>query len=262
LAGWQEAAQEDTAMRRRGWLGAVAVLVVVLVAGGVAAWLVLGGGPRSGEVRDEAMRAGRTAASFPAADEDFFHAMDGGVALSAAEIAGRDMWNVWTGGNDRLWDVMTRASFGGFDLLKTLSSYPGMKYGRDNRFAWLGVINEPCFEKATGPDPKRFGLWLDHRAAGCAADPFENAQKYPGGADWRARHDAAGQVVLWRGHRRGRAAAVPESGFRRGGGEEMGSEAVLRRSQLLSLERPGAAVSCRHGLRFLPYRFQPGAAAG
>jgi hypothetical protein len=180
LAGWQEAAQEDTAMRRRGWLGAVAVLVVVLVAGGVAAWLVLGGGPRSGEVRDEAMRAGRTAASFPAADEDFFHAMDGGVALSAAEIAGRDMWNVWTGGNDRLWDVMTRASFGGFDLLKTLSSYPGMKYGRDNRFAWLGVINEPCFEKATGPDPKRFGLWLDHRAAGCAADPFENAQEYPG----------------------------------------------------------------------------------
>lgn len=167
-------------MRRGRWLGAGAVLLVVLVAGGVGAWLALGGGPRPGEVRDEALLAGRDAASFPAADEDFFHAMDGGVALSPAEVAGRNMWNVWTGGNDRLWDVMTRASFGAFDLLKTLSSYPGMKYGRDNRFAWLGVLNEPCFEKATGPDPTRFGLWLDHRAAGCAADPFENVQKYPG----------------------------------------------------------------------------------
>jgi hypothetical protein len=165
-------------MRRGLWIG---VAVVVVVAGGVVAWLALGGGgPQPGTVRDEAMLAGRTGASFPAADEDFFHDMDNGAALSPAEVAGRNMWAVWTGGDDRLWDFMTHASFGAFDLLKTLSSYPGMPYGRDNRFAFLGVINEPCFERATGPDPKHYGLWLDRRAAGCQPDPFENAQKYPG----------------------------------------------------------------------------------
>src|SRR5690242_3458201 len=72
--------------------------------------------PQSGEVVDEAMAAHRSAASFPAADEDFFHDMDGGIALSPAEIKGRDMWLVWTGGNDRFWDVITQKAFGSFDL--------------------------------------------------------------------------------------------------------------------------------------------------
>src|SRR5262249_60673946 len=44
----------------------------------------------------------------------------------------------------------------------------------------LGLVNEPCFEKATGPDPQRFGLWLDRRRADCPPDPFENERKYPG----------------------------------------------------------------------------------
>ena len=57
--------------------------------------------PQSGEVPDEARAAGRTAASFPHADEDYFHDMDGGIALTADEIKGRNMWLVWTGGNDR-----------------------------------------------------------------------------------------------------------------------------------------------------------------
>ena len=47
---------------------------------------------------DEAMRAGRSAASFPAADEDYFHDMDGGVALTPDEVKGRNTWIVWTGG--------------------------------------------------------------------------------------------------------------------------------------------------------------------
>ena len=34
--------------------------------------------------------------------------------------------------------------------------------------------------KATAPDPKRYGLWLDHRDPSCSPDPFENEQKYPG----------------------------------------------------------------------------------
>src|SRR4051794_36892899 len=35
--------------------------------------------PKPGTVLDEAMQAGRTAASFPAADEDYFHDMDGAL---------------------------------------------------------------------------------------------------------------------------------------------------------------------------------------
>ncbi len=41
-------------------------------------------------------------------------------------------------------------------------------------------MNEPCFEKPTGPDPNRYGLWLDKRSADCPPDPFENEAKYPG----------------------------------------------------------------------------------
>src|SRR5262245_38555286 len=57
------------------------------------------------------------------------------------------------------------------------------KSTRDNRWIYLGLVNEPCFEKATGPDEKRFGLWLDRRRSAsseCPPDPFENEQKYPG----------------------------------------------------------------------------------
>ena len=135
-----------------------------------------------GHVQDEAMRAGRPATSFPAADENYFHAMDGAVEMSPGEIKGRNMWLVWSGGNDRFWDVLTDNSFGTFDLLKTISSAPGLKYSRDNRWEYFGVINEPCFEKATGPDPQHFGLWLDKRRANCPEgnDPFDNPAKYPG----------------------------------------------------------------------------------
>jgi hypothetical protein len=90
------------------------------------------------------------------------------------------MWIVWTGGDDRLWDDLTNLTFGNFDLLKILSSYPGLKYSRDNRWNYFGLVNEPCFTKATGPNPQRYGLWLDVRDPNCPADPFENAEKYPG----------------------------------------------------------------------------------
>lgn len=138
----------------------------------------------SGCVQDEATRAGRSVESFPAADEDYFHDMDQGpggvIPFGQDEIKGRDMWLVWTGGDDRLWDMMTVNSVGTFDLLKTISSYPGLKAWRGNRWDYLGLVNEPCFKQASGPDPKRFGLWLDTRDPSCPADPFEDEQKYPG----------------------------------------------------------------------------------
>src|SRR6266403_2211686 len=132
------------------------------------------------QVIDEARKAGRTAQSFPAADEDYFQGMDGGVALTSDEVKGRNMWLVWTGGNDRLWDKLTNLTYGAFDLLKILSSSPGLKYSRDNRWNYLGLVNEPCFTKATGPNPQRYGLWLDVRDPNCPPDPCENAEKYPG----------------------------------------------------------------------------------
>jgi hypothetical protein len=134
----------------------------------------------AGKVLDEARQAGRTAESFPAADEDYFADMDGGLALSPEEVKGRNTWIVWTAGNDRLWDRLTARSFGGLDFLKSISSHPKLKFGRDTRWSYLGLVNEPCFEKAEGPDPERFGLWLDKRRDDCPADPFANAEKYPG----------------------------------------------------------------------------------
>ncbi len=154
--------------------------IFVLVAGLAVAAVGCQNEPRPGTVRDEAMLAQRTVASFPAADEDYFHDMDGGLALSPEEIKGRNMWIVWSGGNDRLWDTLGTASFGALDLLKILSSSPGLKFSRDNRWSYLGLVNEPCFVKATGPDPQRFGLWLDKRDPNCPPDPFENESKYPG----------------------------------------------------------------------------------
>ena len=130
--------------------------------------------------KDEAMRAGRTAESFPAADEDYFHDMDGAIALSTDEIKGRNMWLVWTGGNDKMWDTLTVTSLGTLDLLKTISSRPGLKASRANRWLYLGLVNEPCFKQATGPESDRYGLWLDVRDPSCGSDPFENETKYPG----------------------------------------------------------------------------------
>ncbi|MGH9665322.1 MAG: hypothetical protein ACRD9L_12945, partial [Bryobacteraceae bacterium] len=121
-----------------------------------------------------------TAESFPAAADDYFHDMDGGMALTPAEIKGRNSWIVWSAGNDVLWDKLTVASFGALDFLKTISSHPSLKFSRDHRWEYFGLVNEPCFTKPAGPDPKRFGLWLDQRVPGCPADPFENEQKYPG----------------------------------------------------------------------------------
>jgi hypothetical protein len=139
-----------------------------------------GNQPKPGTVLDEARQANRAATSFTAADEDYFHDMDGGIALTPEEIKGRNMWIVWTGGDDRLWDKLNASSFGALDFLKTLSSHPGLKFSRENRWNYLGLVNEPCFDKATGPDPNRYGLWLDKRSASCPPDPFENESKYAG----------------------------------------------------------------------------------
>ena len=115
-------------MAHRLWRGSQLLLATSLLA--LSAWLA--GQARAQAVIDEARQAGRSAQSFPAADEDYFHAMDGGIALTPDEVKGRNMWILWTGGNDRAWDELSVLTFGAFDLLKTLSSHPSLKYSRDN----------------------------------------------------------------------------------------------------------------------------------
>jgi hypothetical protein len=184
------------------------ILVLLVVAfGGLAVFVwIQHRSPRPGTVRDEAQVAGLTAASFRAADEDYFRDMDRvaspegpkALQLTPEEVKGRNTWIVWTAGNDRMWDELGNTSFGALDLLKTLSSHERLGYGRHNRWEYLGLVNEPCFDAATRADEGyRFGLRLDRRrqSAECGPDPFEDAGKYPG-----VRVGArASNTLRWRG---------------------------------------------------------------
>jgi hypothetical protein len=170
----------------RSKIGTILITVVALGALAVviaAAWIGYHT-PRPGHVLDEALSAGRDAATFPAADEDYFADMDrdkdGKVALRPEEVKGRNTWIVWTAGDDRLWDVLTVTSVGAVDFLKVLSSHPTQPHGRRDRWNYYGLVNEPCFDAPTKGSDNRWGLWLDTRKAGCPSDPFENATKYPG----------------------------------------------------------------------------------
>src|SRR5262249_46798669 len=89
---WKHLAPPGRPMRRT-----ILILVGLLVLGVVA---FVGLGPQPGHVQDEAMRAGVPASSFEAAADHYFDGMDPGVKLSEAESKGRNMWLVWTGGND------------------------------------------------------------------------------------------------------------------------------------------------------------------
>src|SRR5579864_2588248 len=137
------------------------VLLLVIIAGVLlyTAWWYTQ--PRPGHVKDEALLAGRDASTFPAADEDYFHAMDGGIDLTKnapasdklALVKGRNTWMVWTAGNDRLWNTLIYKSAGALDFLKVLSSHPELlkidaNFSRDKRWEYLGLVNDPCFEKA------------------------------------------------------------------------------------------------------------------
>jgi hypothetical protein len=160
-------------MRHHGSRGVLFLLAYLVVSGCARQ-------PEPGHVLDEAKQAGRDGASFVHADENYFQDMDGGLQLSPEEIKGRNMWLVWSGGDDRFWNSMTDYTFGAFDLLKIISSHPSLGYSRANRWEYFGMVNEPCFENAAGPDKNRRGLWLDARGKDCPVDPFENEGKYPG----------------------------------------------------------------------------------
>ena len=187
--------------------GVLAVLVLVVAVAGffLLRALVEPDEELFGNVQDEAMQAGLTRADFIAAPEPYFVEMDKG-ALRAPQggsyppeitalaettgldpetvrqhaIKGQNTWLVWSGGNDRFWDEITKHTFGAFDLLKVVSSHPDQYNRRENRTHYMGLVNEPCFTAPSGPDSDRFGLWLDQRDPDCPADPFADAEAYPG----------------------------------------------------------------------------------
>jgi hypothetical protein len=168
------------------------LLLLVVVLGGVGFVLYLRYRPPApGTVLDEAMQAGLTPAHFRAAGEDYFRDMDRvaspegprALDLTPEEVKGRNTWLVWSAGNDRLWDELSVTSFGALDLLKTISTHDDLGYGRQNRWEYLGLVNEPCFEASSSADDGyRFGLRLDRRVdtSECGQDPFENTDAYPG----------------------------------------------------------------------------------
>jgi hypothetical protein len=162
-----------------------ALFIGALVAAAVAIFLVWQHFEPAAPL-DEAQLAGRNETSFPQAKEPYFRDMDNGALMSAEEEQGRNMWILWTGGNDRFWDKVTRDSLATFDLLKIVTSHPSQSYcdgkhcDRDSRWHWMGAINEPCFDKPAAGDPQHFGLWLDVRRKDCPPDPFEDEKAYPG----------------------------------------------------------------------------------
>ena len=97
---WKHAAPPDRPVRRT-----ILILAGLLVLGVV---FLVGSWPQPGHVQDEAMRAGVPASSFEAAADNYFDGMDPGVKLSEPEIKGRNVWLVWTGGNDRFWDTIIK----------------------------------------------------------------------------------------------------------------------------------------------------------
>ena len=142
--------------------------------------ILAGAGCQKEGAVDEAIKAGVDADRLIHANEDYFHDMDGALPLSPDEIRGRNMWLVWTGGNDRFWDGMSKPTFGSFDLLKIVAPPPGSRLNRATRWEWLGAVNEPCFRTASQPDSQRFNLYLETRDPSCPPDPFADERKYPG----------------------------------------------------------------------------------
>ena len=182
---------------------------------------------------------------------DYFKDMDQGVKLETpAEVNGRNMWLLWTGGDDRFWDLSASLSFGNVDLLKSISSYnpekdPTVdagrkqelkklyKFRRENRWHYLGIVNEPCFQQAMGPNSERYGLWLDRRVTTCQPDPFEDEQKYPGVKIGARGKNRSHRLVLWLRDRYRGPSALPQSGLRPNCRRQVGSHSVLHRPLIL-----------------------------
>jgi hypothetical protein len=136
-------------------------LVVLVAAGGIGGFIWYN---KNKPVYDTAYLAGKTPADFPETASRWFDAMDNGVELTDDERKGRNTWLLWTGGNQDFWDHMASHSFGTVDFLKIIDSRK-----RDERFEYFGIINDPSYQKASGPD--QWGIWLDQPNGPQPTDP-------------------------------------------------------------------------------------------
>jgi hypothetical protein len=75
------------------------------------------------------------------------------VALSADDIKGRVVWNLWSGDNGGFWDYLANHGFGTADLLKVVTS------PRNQRFETYGLFNQPGYMRPAQPD--QYGLLVD-----------------------------------------------------------------------------------------------------
>ena len=208
-----------------------------------------------GHVLDEAARAHRTAESFPAADEDYFHDMDGGLPLTREEIQGRNMWLVWTGGNDRFWDGISATSLGTLDFLKTLSSHPTMTYSAATPG---GTISGSSTSRASRRPPDR-----TRTATGCGstcAIPAARRIRSPTRRSTRASQIGARGKTVPVGSYYGEPSGIvglrlfPNPEFDEAARKKWDAERYYRDPDYYLSRRPGEAVPRRHVVRFLPRR--------
>ena len=234
--------------RRLLTLGTIAIACAAVFVVGLPA-----PGEQAGPVLDEARQAGLPAKHFldHVADEDYFHDMDGGDRAHPRRDQGpQHLARVDRRQRSPLGRAVHRELRHPRLPQDGRRSHPGLKFSRDNRWNYLGLVNEPCFEKATGPDPDRFGLWLDKRRADCPPDPFENETKYPGvpiGA--RGKNRAAPAPIY--GYATGIVGLrlFPNPAFDEAAAQEVGRRALLHRPDLLPVEGPRAALPRRHVVR-------------
>src|SRR5437870_8960635 len=100
-----------------------------------------------------------TPANWKETEVDVFPGMDG-LTLDPSKPAekealrGRIVWNLWVGDSGLMWDWLAQHGFGTADLLKTVDSRR-----HATRFQEIGIINQPGFMQASGPD--QYGLFID-----------------------------------------------------------------------------------------------------
>ena len=140
---------------------------------------------------------------FPRRRADRFARWMAASQLTPDEIAGRNTWMLWTGGNEAFWDYMARNGYGLIDFLKVIDSRQ-----RPERFSKFG---------------------LDQRAGLPGGDQAGRVRPLHRSADFAAagRDQSGSRRQVDRHHR---LPPFPQSEFRRGGAEEVGCETLLHGS--------------------------------
>ena len=209
-------------MRRLGLSGGC-ILLLALALGSPIASLSAELGPAP---IDEAQLAGRSEASFPQASEDFFHDMDNGVQLTPEQIRGRNMWLVWTGGNDRFWDKVTKDTLGDFrpPQGRDLASEPELLRRQAMRsqlaLALARRRQRALLRKADRSRSAALRALARRAQRELRSRSLRGRDQVPGRQNRRPRHDVqgrfepAGRLLFRLRHRHRRPALVSQSGLR------------------------------------------------